>query len=263
MKKFFVPRLALLGSAAALMLAACSSEGPVATSMAPRELSFALLTAPTRGVMTVCISAESPSLAGGYNIGTTGLSGVVTGDVIIGSGSVNLTPNNCTTVMTKGTEGKIYYSDNSFSWPSAFATLTASTAGGFGGSWTSSCVADTTQPVHCGQSTNLNPTVAGISNPHGSIVTFTFTSLGVGNPDPPTTGCTYTQGWYKNQGNSAVTNTNFFGTGVSWKTVLATKPKGNNYYNLADQYIPAKLAIGTATPPLAVATALTAAETCQ
>jgi hypothetical protein len=74
-------------------------------------------------------------------------------------------------------------------------------------------------------------------------------------------GCTYTFGWYKNQGNPSVPNSSFFGTAASWKTVIATKGGSNDYYKLADQYIPAKLNVGAGPAPASIATAISQAET--
>ena len=42
--------------------------------------------------------------------------------------------------------------------------------------------------------------------------TIYFKNSGTPTP-PPSTGCTYTHGWYKNQGNSTVPTTPFFGPG--------------------------------------------------
>jgi len=99
-----------------------------------------------------------------------------------------------------------------------------------------------------------NPSRIHANKFHGSVATFV-------NVSTAGTGCTYTQGWYKNQGNASVPSSSFFGTAASWKVVLATKPKGNNYYNLADQYIAAKLGIGGGSPPSAVAQAIIDAQT--
>ena len=74
-------------------------------------------------------------------------------------------------------------------------------------------------------------------------------------------GCTYTQGWYKNQGVGSLPAGNFFKSGQTYLQVLDTPPKGGNvYYQLAHQYIAARLnrnsASGTAAVDAALAGAL-------
>ncbi len=67
---------------------------------------------------------------------------------------------------------------------------------------------------------------------HGALATFT-------NAAPVPKGCTYTQGWYKNQGASTLPKGNFALSGQTYLQVLNTPPKGNVYYILAHQYIAA------------------------
>ncbi len=68
---------------------------------------------------------------------------------------------------------------------------------------------------------------------HGAIAIFTNTAS-------VPKGCTYTQGWYKNQGASTLPAGNFFLSGQTYLQVLNTPPKGGNvYYILAHQYIAA------------------------
>ena len=98
-------------------------------------------------------------------------------------------------------------------------------------------------------------TRAYANHEHGAVILYYF-----GAAPPSSSGCVATIGWFKNQGNSQVPTTPFFGTAASWRQVLDTKPKGNDYYNLAFQYIAAKLGIGGGTPPAAVGTAITNAE---
>jgi len=99
-----------------------------------------------------------------------------------------------------------------------------------------------------------NPSTIHSNKFHGSKSTFVSVST-------QTNGCTYTFGWYKNQGNGTVSNSSFFGTASTWKQVLAFKGQGNLYYTLADQYIPAKLNVGGGVAPPAVAQAIIDAQT--
>jgi hypothetical protein len=88
---------------------------------------------------------------------------------------------------------------------------------------------------------------------HGAVVVFHNT------PVPPGDGCTYTQGWYKNQGSGTLPPGNFTLSGQSWLEVLNTAPKGDPYYILAHQFIPAWLNAQSASTPPAVSAALAAA----
>jgi hypothetical protein len=93
-------------------------------------------------------------------------------------------------------------------------------------------------------------------------------------------GCTLTQGYWKTHVNYAPKpqfskkrdatwdqvgalgeNTVFFLSGTTWINVFWTPPKGNVYYNLAHQYMAAKLNVyGGASVPGSVATAIANAE---
>lgn len=89
-------------------------------------------------------------------------------------------------------------------------------------------------------------------------------------------GCTLTQGYWKTHSlngpapyddawllvGAAGADTPFFNSGKSYYQILWTAPAGNAYYNLAHQYIAAKLNIlNGATPTAAVSAAITWAET--
>ena len=94
----------------------------------------------------------------------------------------------------------------------------------------------------------------GFEGSHGAIVVF--------HNDPVLEGCTYTQGWYKNQGRGTLPAGNFYNSGATWLAVLQTEPRGGNaYYQLAHQFIAASLNAPSATPPAGVTTALGAAAT--
>lgn len=90
---------------------------------------------------------------------------------------------------------------------------------------------------------------------HGAVVVFHNV------PVPAGDGCTYTQGWYKNQGKDQLPAGNFYLSGDSWLTVLQTPPKGNAYYLLAEQFIPASVNAQSASTPPTVTAALSAAAT--
>jgi hypothetical protein len=94
-------------------------------------------------------------------------------------------------------------------------------------------------------------------------------------------GCTFTQGYWKTHAiyapkpqfakkrdatwdmvGAQAENTTFYLSGTSWINVFHTPPKGNAYYNLAHQYMAAKLNVyGGASVPASVATAIANAET--
>jgi hypothetical protein len=67
-------------------------------------------------------------------------------------------------------------------------------------------------------------------------------------PKPINPGCTLTQGYWKNHAWPAVSifswddpKWQFFDTGIAWKDMLGTAPKGDAYYILANQFIAATL----------------------
>lgn len=85
---------------------------------------------------------------------------------------------------------------------------------------------------------------------HGAVVTFH-------NVPVTSTGCTYTQGFYKNKGASLLPAGNYYASGQTYLGVLQTPPKGNAYYILAHQFIAATLNAKSASVPADVQTALT------
>ena len=93
----------------------------------------------------------------------------------------------------------------------------------------------------------------GFEGSHGATVVFHNDPI---VPD----GCTYTQGWYKNKGTTALPAGNFYSSGQTWLGVLNTEPKGGNvYFILGHQFIAASLNAQSAAVPPNVATTLTAA----
>jgi hypothetical protein len=93
---------------------------------------------------------------------------------------------------------------------------------------------------------------------HGARATF------YNVPVTPTSvsGCTFTQGYYKNKGRGLLPAGNFFLSGQTWLAVLETAPKqGNAYYILAHQYIAAVINAKSASVPPSVAAAIAGATT--
>lgn len=129
-----------------------------------------------------------------------------------------------------------------------------------------------TQPANPGAFIDLASRTARGSLNNDFPVTFTFT-----NTFTPPAGCTLTQGYWKTHNDSfkggapsdprwanigaAKELTTFFLSGQTWFAVFNTPPGGNAYYNLAHQYMAAKLnVLGGASAPAAVTNAITAAE---
>jgi hypothetical protein len=105
---------------------------------------------------------------------------------------------------------------------------------------------------------NSQQSIAGQSSvsfegAHGAVVTFHNV------PVTTSTGCTYTQGYYKNKGASLLPSGNFYSSGQTYLGVLQTAPKGNGYYILAHQHIAATLNAKSASVPPSAQTALTQA----
>jgi hypothetical protein len=105
--------------------------------------------------------------------------------------------------------------------------------------------------------TMTGTTSASFEGAHGARVTFfnvpTTTS---------STGCTFTQGYYKNKGRTLLPTGSFFLSGQSWHDVLETAPKnGNAYYILAHQYIAAVINAKSASAPANVSAAIASATT--
>jgi hypothetical protein len=83
-------------------------------------------------------------------------------------------------------------------------------------------------------------------------------------PVTPTSvsGCTFTQGYYKNKGSRLLPSGNFFLSGQTWLAVLETEPrKGNAYYILAHQYIAAVMNAKSASVTAGVTAAINGATT--
>lgn len=111
----------------------------------------------------------------------------------------------------------------------------------------------------------------GVSNDNGATITFTNTYT---PPPPPAPGCTYTLGYWKTHSKSGPApydptwallgaseeNTSFYLSGQTWLAVFKTAPAGNAYYQLAHQYMAAKLNVLGGADPTVAASAIAAAE---
>ena len=94
---------------------------------------------------------------------------------------------------------------------------------------------------------------ASFEGVHGARVTF-YNKPVTSSPS----GCTYTQGYYKNKGKGLLPAGTFFLSGQSWHDVLETPPqKGNAYYILAHQYIAAVMNAKSASVPSSVSAVIT------
>jgi hypothetical protein len=123
----------------------------------------------------------------------------------------------------------------------------------------------------CGSYT-VDNTASFLSNDTGATGSDTWT---VDVQIPCATGCTLTQGYWKTHSDRGPApyddawanigpleeDTIFFLSGKTWYQVFGTPPAGNAYFNLAHQYMAAKLNVlnGAATTP-AVAAAIAYAE---
>jgi hypothetical protein len=93
---------------------------------------------------------------------------------------------------------------------------------------------------------------------HGATVVFHNVPV----TPPSVTGCTFTQGYYKNKGKNLLPSGAFYLSGQSWHDVLETAPKGGNpYYILAHQFIAAVMNAKSASVPTSVSAAIASATT--
>jgi len=121
------------------------------------------------------------------------------------------------------------------------------------------------------ESTNPQQTLASFGNDFGWVLIYI-------NVPAPSTGCTLTQGYWKTHNASFAGGAPvdpewanigalkelelFFSTGMTWFEIFWTPVGGNAYYNLAHQYMAAKLNYEAgATAPASVMAALSHAET--
>lgn len=153
----------------------------------------------------------------------------------------------------------------------------------FGGSLGTVCTNDSLPKIYtysrqigpfsiCGPNTIVN--TATISTETSSLGSSTWT---VNANVPCVLGCTLTQGYWKTHNNSfkggapidlnwnnitpGAETSPFFLSGNTWFGVFWTVPKGNVYYNLADQYMAAKLNVLNGASPLVITPYLLQAQT--
>ena len=225
MSKFSLPRLAVLGTAAGLVIA-CTTEGPLTEIAGPRGPANEIGVAEAKQVQ-VCLDQGSAS--GSY---TFDMSNVTQGD---GTDAVPLDPNSltvgvgpiCFPALVRTADGN-----------SAFGsvTVTASKDAPVAGSFSYTCVDDSGDgsfPLCINGTSGVNDARGGLNSFHGATITFLFTAEGHG--------CTYTLGWWKNKGKADAAAYDFDGGTNNGLDVLKMSPKGNPYYILAHQYITAAL----------------------
>jgi hypothetical protein len=120
------------------------------------------------------------------------------------------------------------------------------------------------------------PYTASVQVDNGAAYEIWFKNVTVTTPPPPNgEGCTYTQGYWKTHSRQgpapydagwqklgvAEEATLFFNSGASWYQVWQTPPRGNAFYNLAHQYMAARLnVLNGASTTSAVDGALSGAE---
>jgi hypothetical protein len=119
------------------------------------------------------------------------------------------------------------------------------------------------------------PVTATIEVTSGAAYEIWFKNVRAETPPPPDHGCTYTQGFWKTHSDrgpapysdgwqalgAAEEDTPFFNSGASWYSTFWTPPRGNAFYNLAHQYMAAKLnVLNGSSSTLDVDAALSGAE---
>lgn len=122
---------------------------------------------------------------------------------------------------------------------------------------------------------STTPVTASVQVTSGAAYEIWFKNVKATTPPPPENGCTYTQGYWKTHSASGPApyddgwknlgpleeKTLFFNVGQTWLTVWNTPPRGNAFYQLAHQYMAAKLnVLNGASSPTDVANAISGAE---
>ena len=99
------------------------------------------------------------------------------------------------------------------------------------------------------------PVTVNVQVTDGAAYEIWFKNVKADTPPPPDGGCTLTQGYWKTHSKSGPApyddgwkeigpleeNTLFFNSGATWLAVFNTPPRGNAFYQLAHQYMAAKL----------------------
>lgn len=229
--------MALLAAGAGALTACSGADTPTAIESAglrPRlALNAVTTSAPVAGQVKVCKTGN----AGGTFTVTRTAVGASTGTV-----------QNPATVAAG--ECRVVAEDAGGSNIGSNVKVLETSAGFVSASYTRNDAAGTTNYVN-------GTTEVFVNSIHGITITF------VNNVQPPVVrGCTYTQGWYKNKGAGTLPTGNFFLSGQTRLQVLDTPPKGGNeYYQLAHQYIAAVQNRLSASGTVAVDAAIAAATT--
>lgn len=250
--RFTSVALALSG---ALLLGACS-ESPVTAPNAVRSISAKPLNNVVQSkVRTLTVCAAGPIGTYGYSLSFTS-SSLNTVNLPFGN-SFTLSNDECKDVVTLSQGAGFTFGD-----ADPITEITVSQV-----SMPANTILDylikteetdqaacTPGNVPCGTDVQESgpTTTVGINFYHGSVVSYWNEEHIV---NPPTTGCTLTQGYWKNHTSAWPAgydpNAPFFNSGKSWIQVLNTPPKGSAYLILAHQYIAATLNIasGASMPP--------------
>ena len=243
-----LPRLSRFALAGLAGLAACAGETTAPTAMkAPTSARLALgpttNSAPETGKIKVCktgnvsgtfTASRVQFVAPGFDAPVTP-SGTVDPSETVAAGS-------CTVIAE----------DNGGNGIASDVTVTETNAANLKG-----IVVTGTDATPSGY--NANGGTLRVNSFHGWTITFNNVAEEP-PPPPPSSGCTYTQGWYKNhtsQWPAGFSPNASFDGGMSWIDLYKTPPKkGNEYIQLAHQYMTAVMNASGASVPADVQTAL-------
>ena len=220
---------ASVAAVAAIFVAACSTDGPVADVAGPQGPVYSQGTVHT-GIVEVCLDAGAAP--GNYNV-------VLSNPDIqpvdsIGESPETLTPGECYDALTRLEPADP--NDNNV-YPTGRITATVSREDGMGGTFTYVCFEDESGLCVTGTAGATNEVRGSENTFHGSSIAFFFVLDEVNGE-----GCTYTQGYWKNKGRDAAAEFDFDGGTDNGLDILKTPPKrGNAYIILAHQYIAAAL----------------------
>ena len=242
MSKFVAPRITLLAIAAAFFASACANEATNSSIAGPSAKGDIIVTGTRQqaGNVEVCITPGSP--AGDYNVTATVLNTPATGTNVLNSpATITLPGSGCAIVFTRTALTPVCHYDG-VDHPGQVCDAPQTevkvvvTPPGSATPTNLDCVLDagTQTPTECVEPDGGAADGTVFANYfHGTQANFTFAA--------GATGCTYTQGWWKNKGKATTAQFDFDGGTNNGLDVLNTPPKGNVYYILAHQYIAASL----------------------
>jgi len=258
------PVLAVLAGAGLLLSVGCSSDSPTSSTPATPLGEPAALTSPAvSGELWACKFSVDP-VTGVVNGDVT--SGRITASIVSGDGTLNPavsggnntligyntpapTPQ-CVKIWTGGTSATVAVTEDPEPGSGLlFYRLVKRTPGA------------QYDDVYFTLNPFLNPAVqeaytVNVQVDNGAAYEIWFKNVTVSTPPPPEgQGCTYTQGYWKThsargpapydagwkQLGANEEATLFFNSGKTWYQVWQTPPAGNKFYNLAHQYMAAKL----------------------